>query len=144
MAENFGVTTRQLRRVMEKHRAGSFGSAPAAIEATEEGVAAINVQIEQLQVVAREARSPTRKRQAIKAIADLHDTRISIYRQAGLLTPGAIATSAAASYESQVDLLTTINRAVRKALEGHGVELEIIDDVTDKAVIASGIKLPGG
>lgn len=143
VAEGFGISTRQVRRVMVEHRAGSFGAAPAAIAAAEEAVEGITRQIDQHAASGEGATAQERAVLAREALA-LHDARVEIYRQAGLLTHGAIRTAAAAAAGARCDQLAEINGAIRKSLTAHGIEREVIEDVIDQVIEVSGVEVPDG
>lgn len=136
VAETFGLTTRQVRRVC---RAGRDSSYPGDREATENvtrGLAEMERYLDALGVLQEEAESPREVLKLAKQRASLVSQRGPILRDAGLISPETFV----ADWRVRSEWVRNANTEVRAYLESQGADEATIEGVVDRILEAAGME----
>ena len=145
VAKHYGVSPRQVRRLMAAHREGRFAGAQASFDAASGALKQIARDREDLGELGAAADTKTRIRIACQR-ARLLEREVSVMREAGMISPEAFAAAQqvdAAVADARIEWTRNANRRVRALLEEHDIAPQVIEDAIDQILIAAGFEESG-
>ncbi len=143
VARVYGLSTRQVCRIMAEHRSGRRVAPPAVLEAMDEAVCALRRDLRDIDERTDDAEdSVTRVRLCAERLS-LVDGYVSVLSMGGWLSAEAWVAArknAAALGRYREEFASEANERLRRLLKEHDVAPEVIELALDEVLIAAGLE----
>lgn len=142
VAGSYGLTQRQVRRIVSKHRAGKYAGAEAAVEAVDDRNRVLSEELRHLEQKLEIAPTDHARSELLKRQSKVSAQQIELLRLSGILSPdlGAALVRNLGRFDVKPspDSIASINRIIKVHLSDAGVKADVIEGLIDKMIEDSG------